>query len=141
MISVFDIYKGIPIGTIIKRDLKKRGISQIALSRSIGISYKTLNRIINNHRTIENTYAIKIEKILNYEPSFLINLQNYIIQRDKNQKSIFLYGTTPIIRKCVFWDIGMNKLDWRKNKNFIINRVSQYGNTSEKSAINEFYGL
>ncbi len=63
MISVFDIYKGIPIGTIIKRDLKKRGISQIALSRSIGISYKTLNRIINNHRTIENTYAIKIEKI------------------------------------------------------------------------------
>lgn len=25
MISVFDIYKGIPIGTIIKRDLKKEG--------------------------------------------------------------------------------------------------------------------
>ncbi len=141
MISVFDIYKGIPIGTIIKRDLKKRGISQIALSRSIGISYKTLNRIINNHRKIENTYAIKIEKILNYEPSLLINLQNYIIQRDKNQKSIVLYGTTPVIRKCVFWDIDMNKLDWRKNKNFIINRVSQYGNPSEKTAINDFYGL
>lgn len=141
MISVFDIYKGIPIGTIIKRDLKKRGISQIALSRSIGISYKTLNRIINNHRKIENTYAIKIEKILNYEPSLLINLQNYIIQRDKNQKSIVLCGTTPVIRKCVFWDIDMNKLDWRKNKNFIINRVSQYGNPSEKTAINDFYGL
>lgn len=141
MISVFDRYKGIPIGTIIKRDLKKRGISQIELSRSIGISYKTLNRIINNHRAIETAYAIKIERILNYEPSFLINLQNYIIQRDKDQKSIILYGTAPAIRKCVFWDIDMNKLDWRKNKTFIINRVSQYGNPSEKSAINKFYGL
>ncbi len=32
MISVFDIYKGIPIGTIIKRDLKKRDLPNCLIS-------------------------------------------------------------------------------------------------------------
>lgn len=139
MINRFEIYKGIPVGSIIKRDLKKRGLSQISLAHAIGVPYKNLNKILNNHRLINTTYAEKIESFLDYEPNLLIRLQDYIIKKKFTQKKVITHGEIPKIRQCVFWDIDMQSLDWLKHKNFIIERAKKYGNQKEKEAVAYFY--
>ncbi len=141
MISRFEIYKGIPIGTIIKRDLKKRGFSQKMLSEAILIPYPTLNKILNNHRLIKCTDAEKIESFFNYEPTLLIRLQDYLIKKNKDRKKIDTFGSIPQIRKCVFWDIDINTLDWLNHKNYIIQRAKKYANKQEIQAISNFYGF
>lgn len=140
MINRFETYKGIPVGSIIKRDLKKRGFSQKMLSKSILIPYATLNKILNNHRQLNGYYAEKIESFLDYEPTLLIRLQNYIIKKNNSYKQIATYGEIPEIRKCVFWDVDINSLDWLKNKDFIIERAKRYANKREIEAISKFYG-
>ncbi len=141
MIDRFEIYKGIPVGNIIKRDLKKKGLSQVMLANQIGIPYKTLNKILNNHSLLNIKYAEKIESFMDYEPTILIRLQDYLIEKKFAQKKLITYGAIPKIRKCVFWDIDINSLDWIKHKNFIIERATRYGNKEEKKAVSQFYGF
>ncbi len=45
------------------------------------------------------------------------------------------------LRKSLFWDVDPNKLDSKKNAQFIIGRVLDFGNLKEWKAIKEFYGL
>lgn len=137
----FETYKTIPIGKIIRRDLQKRGISQIHMSRQIGISYSHLNAIINGHRNIGSQLSQKIESMFDYEPHFLQRIQTYQKEQQSIINSIILTGEHPSIRNCVFWDIDMSTLDWKKNRSFIIKRVSRYGNTAERAAVNRFYSI
>src|SRR5690606_40826514 len=45
-----------------------------------------------------------------------------------------------IIRKSLFWDTGINKINWEKQYKAVIQRVFEGGNEIEKSEIKRFYG-
>jgi len=45
-----------------------------------------------------------------------------------------------ILRKTLFWDTSIDKIDWQKHKNAVINRVFDKGNQTEKDEIIRFYG-
>lgn len=137
----FETYKTIPIGKIIRRDLQKRGISQIRMSQQIGVSYSHLNAIINGHRNIGRLLSQKIESLFDYEPHFLLRIQTYQKEQQSIINSIILTGDKPAIRSCVFWDIDISTLDWKKNRGFIKKRVSHYGNAAERAAVNRFYSI
>jgi len=51
--------------------------------------------------------------------------------------------TTPnlaLIRKALFWDTDINKIDWNKQYKAVIQRVFERGNEEEKLEIKRFYG-
>jgi hypothetical protein len=43
-------------------------------------------------------------------------------------------------RKALFWDTDMQKLDWEKNKQWIVRRVFEYGDGDEIQETIRFYG-
>ena len=43
-------------------------------------------------------------------------------------------------RKAVFWDTDIDKLDWEKNRQWIIRRVFEYGGEEEILETIRFYG-
>ena len=47
----------------------------------------------------------------------------------------------PNIRKNLFWDIDFNKIDWNKNKRFVIDRILERGTPTEIEEIAKFYDI
>lgn len=45
-----------------------------------------------------------------------------------------------LIRKALFWDTDINKIDWNKQYKAVIQRVFERGNVDEKLEIKRFYG-
>lgn len=137
----YSSYNGIAPGKVIKRELDKRKISQRDFSDQINMHFQTLNNVIKGHRKLTLPQAIRIEEALGLDEGFLMVLQLYTdIENYKNAGA----NTTveiPKIRKVVFWDTDIDKLDWTKHKDFIIKRVMDRGNTEEKQAIATYYKL
>ena len=45
------------------------------------------------------------------------------------------------LRKVLFWDTEIDKLDWKKNDGFIMSRVAMYGNWAEWNEVLSYYGV
>jgi hypothetical protein len=45
------------------------------------------------------------------------------------------------LRKSLFWDTDIEKIDWNKHRQYVIERVMERGTEAEKIMINEFYGI
>ena len=45
------------------------------------------------------------------------------------------------LSKHLFWDIDVNKLDFQKNKKYIVHRVLDYGLISDWEMIKKYYGI
>jgi hypothetical protein len=47
----------------------------------------------------------------------------------------------PNISKKAFWDIDFDKIDYDKNRVFVINKIFNYGTFEDQVAIIRFYGV
>ena len=78
-------------GEVLKEEIEYRGISQKRLSEQMGISYSTLNEILNGKRPITETLALYFEAALGIEAEMLTNMQSrYNMQsarKDQNTKA------------------------------------------------------
>lgn len=45
-----------------------------------------------------------------------------------------------LIRKALFWDADINKINWNKQYKTVIQRVFERGNEEERLEIKRFYG-
>ena len=134
----FERYKGIPVELIIKKDLRKNGLTQRKLAQLLDMSYNLLNSSLNGHRLFKKDEAYRIESLFNYEKNFIIKLQEIRKTAEAScTKNTSL--TVPTIRACVFWDVEMNKLDWQRHRRFIVERISIYGSQEEKDKVNDYY--
>jgi addiction module HigA family antidote len=75
-------------GEILKDEIEYRGISQGKLATQMGIPYKVLNHILNEHRPLTPTTAMLFEAALKIPADMLIGLQTdynmHIIKQDKS---------------------------------------------------------
>lgn len=122
--------------------MQKLQMTQKSLAAQIGMSYRHLNRLLNTTCKFPADVEIYIEHVLGYETSFLSNLRN--LQTESRQKEELsrkqLTGKAlPSIRRCVFWDINPDNLDWSRHRRFIIARVTRYGNDRKKQSVMSFY--
>lgn len=56
--------------------LNELGITQKNFAKHIGVSFRTINELVNQKRSISIEMALKLSKALNTTPHFWINLQN-----------------------------------------------------------------
>ncbi|WP_312079366.1 DUF6922 domain-containing protein [Chryseobacterium sp.] len=132
-------YKGIHPGIVIERELEKRSLRKRPFALSIGESAQTINNITKGKRNITVGLALKIEKELELEEGSIVILQSYYdikLEKDKMKETPNL----SILRKSLFWDTDINKIDWIRQQIPVIQRIFERGNDEEKNETIRFYG-
>lgn len=141
MTDRLSILKGLHPGRFLDRELKRRGLKQNAFAETIGEYAQTISAIIKGRRDMNIPLALKIEQALQLEEGFLMTLQiHYDIKQEKKRQTEDIHPDFSKLRRILFWDTSMEKIDWMRQKRSVIRRVFERGNAREKVAIRQFYG-
>lgn len=133
--------KGIHPGIFLDRELQKRKLRKGRFAMAIGEYPQTLTAITKGDRAMNTMLALKIEHELNLEEGFLMILQAfYEIKEIKEQQKSHEHPDLSKIRKSIFWDTRIEKIDWSRQKEAVIRRIFERGNDQEKEEITRFYG-
>lgn len=132
--------KGIPPSAFLQREIKSLDINQKKLAMKIGEYPQTLNAVLNGKRKITIHLALKLEKELGLPEGFISILQTYHEIKQEKSKQIQQKPDLSIITRGLFWEYDLEKMDWLKYANFIIERTFERGNEAEKKEILRFYG-
>jgi len=75
-------------GEILKEEIEYRGLSQSKLATQMGMSYKMMNHILNEHRPLTTQTAMLFEAALGIDSDLLMRMQlkynSRIVQQDKS---------------------------------------------------------
>lgn len=134
-------YKGIHPGLILDRELKKRNLKKGPFALSLPEYPQTINEITKGRRGLTPEISLKIDRALGFEEGTMFLLQAYYAIKLEQQKDQFkVHPDLDAIRKILFWDTDINKIDWQKQYKSVIQRVFERGNDQEKKEILNFYG-
>lgn len=144
METSFDIIKGIHPGFVLERELQKRRLAKGQFAIAVGEFPQTLTAITKGKRRMNISLSMKIEKMLAIEEGYFMILQVYYdIEQEKKKIRQDSKNDKPdlsILRKILFWDTDINKIDWQKQKKAVVKRIFERGNEDEKNEITRFYG-
>ena len=133
--------KGIHPGIILDRKLKERKLPKGRFALMINEYPQTLGAITKGKRNMNTPLALKIEKELELTEGFLMILQVfYDIMQEKHKLSEKAHPDLSKLRRGLFWDTEMDKIDWHRQRRSVIQRVFERGNPEEKAEITRFYG-
>ncbi|WP_432221768.1 helix-turn-helix transcriptional regulator [Flavobacterium sp. TMP13] len=139
MKSLIEKYKGIHPGIILERLLSKKAISQRPFAISIGEHPQTINAITKGRRKLNIALALKIEEKLDLEEGSLALLQTYFDIKEEKSKAKQNIPDLTLLRKSLFWDTDISKIDWQSQAVAVIKRIFERGNDIEKEEIKRFY--
>ncbi len=75
-------------GELLRDEIECRKLSQKQLATNMGVSYNTLNEIVNGKRSVTSRFALMCEAALGIPAHILTGLQtNYDMQMAKRNKS------------------------------------------------------
>ena len=141
MNPTFNILKGIHPGLYLETELKKRKISKKEFAESVQEHLQTIVSITKAKRKFTPQLSIKTDSFLQLDEGFILTLQAfYEIKKAKAQVDTTKPDLTKI-RPILFWDTDIDKIQWQKEKESVIKRVSDRGNEQEKEEIRKFYKL
>jgi antitoxin HigA-1 len=132
--------KGIHPGFILERELKQRKIKKSRFAISLQEFPQTLGSITKGKRSMNTPLALKIEHALGIEEGYFMTLQIYYEIQEEKKKLNNKHPDISKLRRVLFWDTNMDKIDWETQKAAVINRVFERGNEEEKNEITRFYG-
>lgn len=135
-----EILKGIHPGIILDRKIKERKLSKGRFALMINEYPQTLGAITNGKRSMNTSLALKIEQELNLTEGFLMTLQVFYDIKLEKRKIEKARPDFSKLRRGLFWDTDMEKIDWQLQKRAVIQRVFERGNSKEKEEITRFYG-
>lgn len=139
MDRLIEKYKGVHPGMILERELKKKNLKQAPFALSLQVYPQTLNAITKGKRAITPELSLKIDQALGLEEGTMHILQAYYeIQKVQLENS--RRPDLSIMRKALFWDTDIAKIDWNQQFKSVIKRVFERGNIQEKEEIIRFYG-
>lgn len=134
-------FKGIHPGIILKRELERLGIKQRPFALSLAEHPQTFNAITKGKRSLTPQLAIKIDKNLGIkEGTFYLLQAHFEIEKIIADKKKSTSPDLRKLRKSLFWDTDLEKIEWEKRYKAVIRRVFEYGNEKEKNEIIRFYG-
>lgn len=135
------IVKGIHPGLIVARELEKRHLGKSKFAISLQEYPQTFSAITSGKRGMNTRLALKIEKALGMEEGYLMVLQAYYdIKKEKQKQAAYHHPDFSKLRRVLFWDTDMKKINWQEQKRAVIMRVFERGNDEEKREITSFYG-
>lgn len=140
MLPELNKIKGVHPGAILRRELKIQGLKGSHFASFIDEHKQTISAILNKRRAINPKLSIKLSKQFNVDEDYFMLLQ---ASYDVKMTAASEIKNTPNInniRKVIFWDTTIDKIDWNKNRRAIIKRILERGNETEINEIISFYG-
>lgn len=132
--------KGTHPGIYVSQELTKRGIRKNEFARQMGEYPQTFSAITKGKRRMKPELSLKIEAELGWEEGLLMVLQAlYDIEQIKSVGHTNAPNLSKL-RRGLFWDTDIKRIDWLRQKDAVIRRVYERGNLSEKEEIEQFYG-
>ncbi len=132
-------YKGIHPGIVLERELHKRALKKRPFAMAIDEYPQTISAITKGKRSLTVTQALKIDALLGLEEGTMAMLQTwYDIKQAKH--AMQRIPNLSNLRKSLFWDTDINKIDWQQQAPAVIRRIFERGNAAEKQEIVRFYG-
>ena len=133
----------VPAGAILKRILQKEHLSQKEIAEKSAIYPQRINDLINGKRKFTPESSVRLEQALGistlgYFYRIQTNHDIYCYQDEQERK---LTPDLSKIDKALFWETySLEKINWLKNANWVIQRSFEYGNQQEIEEIIRFYG-
>lgn len=140
MKNELSIIKGIHPGFILERELKQRHLHKGPFAISLKEYPQTLVSITKGKRRMNTSLALKIENALKIEEGYFMTLQLYYDIEVIKGKQPGKHPDFTKLRRVLFWDTKIEKIDWEKQGKAIVKRVFERGNETEKEEIVRFYG-
>jgi antitoxin HigA-1 len=135
------ILKGIHPGFVLEKKLKDKQLSKGRFALSVNEYPQTLTAITKGKRNMNTSLALKIEEALGLEEGYFMTLQIFYDIKQEKQKREILKPDIAKLRKVIFWDTNIEKIDWQRQQRAVIQRVFERGNQKEKDEIIRFYGV
>jgi len=134
--------KGLHPGSVLKREIKKRGLKNKELASSVNEHAQTIGAILKEKRNVNPNLSIKLGRELGVESDYFMMLQaSYDVKKAESENSKQETPDLKIIRRILFWDTDFDKIDWNKNRKAVIKRIFERGNDKEITEIIRFYGI
>lgn len=141
MDRLIEKYKGIHPGLILERELKKRSLKKGPFAASIQEYPQVINEITKGRRGLTAKLSLKIDQTLGLEEGTMFILQAYYdLKKAKDKNLERSHPNLSVLRKALFWDTDISKIDWEKQYQAVIQRVFERGNDQEKEEMLRFYG-
>lgn len=141
MHNIVEKYKGIHPGLILERELKKRNLKKGPFAISIQEYPQVVNAITKGRRGLSALLSLKIDQALGLEEGTMFILQAYYeLKKAKDKFTGRVHPDLSKLRKALFWDTDINKINWETQYKAVIQRVFERGNDEEKKEIIGFYG-
>lgn len=135
------LLKGIHPGQYLSRELSRRGLHGGTLAGRIGGRRQNLHAILQGRRRMSLSLSLRIEQALGLPEGFLMSLQLYYdIAEEKRRQNAALRPDVTKFRPALFWDVAVDRIDWQRNKAFVIQRVFERGDETEIREVLRFYG-
>jgi antitoxin HigA-1 len=136
-----NILKGVHPGIVLERELKKRGLAKGPFALSIQEFPQTISAITKGKRGMNTPLALRVEKALGMEEGYFMTLQVfYEIKEEKRKQAQSFKPDLTLLRPALFWDTDLQKIDWKRQKRAVIERVWERGNEQEKVEMTKLYG-
>lgn len=133
-------FKGIHPGLILERELKKKNIKPSPFALSLDTHKQVFNAIIKGRRGIPVALALKVDRALGLEEGTFALLQTYYDIAQIKERVSSSRPNLSLMRKVLFWDTDIEKIDWEKQYKAVIERVFERRNQEEQNEIKRFYG-
>jgi antitoxin HigA-1 len=136
-----NILKGVHPGVVLERELKKRGLGKGPFALSIQEFPQTISAITKGKRGMNTPLALRVENALGMEEGYFMTLQVfYEIKEEKRKQAQSFKPDLTLLRPALFWDTDLQKIDWKRQKRAVIERVWERGNEQEKAEMTRLYG-
>jgi plasmid maintenance system antidote protein VapI len=132
----------VPAGKILEVILKKKNISQKELANMSNEYPQRICAYIRGKRKFTIKASLAIEKALDIDiEGFFLKIQtNHDIYSYVMEEELKIHPDLLKLSKGLFWDTRIEKINWIRNKKWVIKRVFEYGNDQEINEIIRFYG-
>jgi len=134
-----NLLKGICPGLVLTHELKKRQLSNRELALLINENPQILDAITKGEGQFDTSLALKIERALGIEEGYFMVLRSFYEVR-KGEQVPGIRPDLSKIRRGLFWDTDIEKIDWQQQRRAVIRRIFERGNDEEKNEILQFYG-
>lgn len=131
-----------PAGKVLEHILRKAKITQKQLSIRTGVYPQRISELIRGTRDFTIQQSIDIERALGIgiEGYFYKIQANYEVYAYLTEKEQTKHPNLAKFSKALFWDTRIDKINWIKNKEWVIQRIFEYGNREEIEEAIQFYG-
>jgi plasmid maintenance system antidote protein VapI len=135
------VLKGIHPGIVLEIKLKEKKLSKGRFASMVNEYPQTLGAITKGKRDMNTSLALRIERELNLSEGYFMILQVfYNIRQEKRKSADKSHPDLSKLRRGLFWDTDVKKIDWQRQIKAVVQRVIERGNDVEKKEITRFYG-